>query len=156
MEQPRIRVAAYVTRCRGADIDLLVFDHIDMPEAGTQIPAGGVRPGEELETAVLREVAEETGLLDTVVAGCLATDHRPHPGTRQSRRTTFFHLRAAPATPDSWTHRVTGGDEDEGMRFACRFERLPLAIRLADHQDVWLGRLADAVDDNGPEQWRCR
>ncbi|MFD0689843.1 hypothetical protein [Actinomadura fibrosa] len=51
MSQPRIRVAAYVIRCRTVP-ELLVFDHVGMPEAGTQIPAGGVHPGEDLEQAV--------------------------------------------------------------------------------------------------------
>lgn len=146
MEQPRLRVAAYVTRRRGPVPELLVFDHVDVPEAGTQIPAGGVRPGEELETAVRREVAEETGLTDTVVAGILATDRRPHPTTRRRRTTTFFHLRAAPATPDSWIHRVTGTDEDEGMIFACRFLPLPLTVVLADGQDAWIGRLTGTAE----------
>ncbi|NUS94186.1 MAG: NUDIX domain-containing protein, partial [Nocardia sp.] len=91
MEQPRIRVAAYVTRRRTTP-ELLVLDHVGIPEAGTQIPAGGVQPGEDLEHAVLREVAEETGLSDVCVINRIALDHRPHPQTRHPRRTTFFHL----------------------------------------------------------------
>lgn len=150
MEQPRVRVAAYVIRHRDRVPELLVFDHVGIPEAGTQVPAGGVRAGEELEAAVLREVAEETGLLDVAVERRLATELRPHPGTRRWRRTTFFQLRADPAAPDAWTNRVTGGDADEGMLFACRFLPLPLTIRLADHQDVWLGQLADVADGAGP------
>jgi 8-oxo-dGTP pyrophosphatase MutT (NUDIX family) len=62
---PRVRVAAYVIRHSQSEPQLLVFDHIGIPDAGTQIPAGGVRPGETLHDAVLREVAEETGLTDT-------------------------------------------------------------------------------------------
>ncbi|WP_411156418.1 NUDIX domain-containing protein [Nocardia cyriacigeorgica] len=58
VHHPRIRVAAYVIRYRTTP-QLLVFDHVDLPEAGTQIPAGGVHPGEALDEAVLREVAEE-------------------------------------------------------------------------------------------------
>ncbi|MEU8898628.1 hypothetical protein [Nocardia sp. NPDC048505] len=47
MEQPRVRVAAYVIRDRGG-AELLVFDHVGMPEAGTQVPADGVEAGESL------------------------------------------------------------------------------------------------------------
>ncbi|UZI27066.1 hypothetical protein [Streptomyces sp. VB1] len=41
---PRLRVAAQVIR-RHPFPALLVFDHADCPEAGTQVPTGGVAPG---------------------------------------------------------------------------------------------------------------
>ncbi|MFC9439208.1 NUDIX domain-containing protein [Nocardia sp. NPDC057030] len=138
VEQPRIRVAAYVIRCRTLP-ELLVFDHVGMPEAGTQIPAGGVRPGEDLERAVLREVAEETGLLDVYVVNQIAVENRPHPLTHQPRRTTYFHLHASTATADAWIHQVDG--DDHGLTFACRFSALPLNTRLADNQDAWLDQI---------------
>ncbi|MCA9930236.1 MAG: NUDIX domain-containing protein [Anaerolineales bacterium] len=53
------KVTAFITRERPQGRELLVFHH---PNAGIQLPAGTVEPGEDLETAVLREVAEETGL----------------------------------------------------------------------------------------------
>ncbi|MET8879333.1 hypothetical protein [Streptomyces rubiginosohelvolus] len=43
---PRVRVAAYVIR-RHPSPALLVFDQPAFPEAGTQVPAGGVAPGWE-------------------------------------------------------------------------------------------------------------
>ena len=58
----RPRVAAYVIRRLGDGVELLVFDHEGIPEAGTQVPAGGIRPTESLREAVLREVREESGL----------------------------------------------------------------------------------------------
>lgn len=134
---PRIRVAAYVIR---RDRELLVFDHVGMPEAGTQIPAGGVRPGERPEQAVLREVFEETGLRTTVVEP-IAVDTRPHPTTRQPRRTTYFHLQASSTAPDAWTHTVGGTGNDTGLTFACRFLPLPLEQPLADAQDTWLAEI---------------
>ncbi|MFJ6855592.1 NUDIX domain-containing protein [Streptomyces sp. NPDC091271] len=138
MSRPRIRVAAYVIR-RRESAELLVFDHVGMADAGTQVPAGGVEPGEELSRAVLREVAEETGLLTACVIRPIAVDERPHPQTRQPRRTTFFLLRAAGDTPGAWVHRVRGDGVDAGLTFACRFEALPLRRPLADGQDGWLG-----------------
>ncbi|MFC9896092.1 NUDIX domain-containing protein [Nocardia sp. NPDC127579] len=140
MEQPRIRVAAYVIRRRVVP-ELLVFDHVGIPEAGTQIPAGGVYPDEDLERAVLREVAEETGLLDVTVIGRIGVDDRPHPQSGRPRRTTFFHLDAGIDIPDTWTHRVGGTGADHGMLFACRFVALPLDRPLADWQDAWLDRI---------------
>ncbi|QDY75247.1 NUDIX hydrolase [Streptomyces qinzhouensis] len=135
--RPRIRVAAYVVRQRD-EPGLLVFDHVGLPEAGTQVPAGGVGPGESLEEAVLREVFEETGLRVTVVRQ-IATENRPHPGTGLPRRTTFFYLRVPAETPDAWVHRVRGDGEDDGLTFDCRFLPLPLERPLADAQDTWLG-----------------
>ncbi|MGW5125771.1 NUDIX hydrolase [Streptomyces sp. NPDC004069] len=140
MTRPRIRVAAYVVRRRAVP-ELLVFDHIGMPEAGTQVPAGGVRSGEGLEEAVLREVAEETGLLTATVVRQLAVEDKPHPDTGQPRRTSFFHLQAPAGLPEAWEHHVRGDGDDAGLSFACRFLPLPLKQPLADDQDAWLGRI---------------
>ncbi|MFY1679369.1 NUDIX hydrolase [Streptomyces sp. WMMC905] len=140
MTRPRIRVAAYVVRNRTVP-EVLVFDHIGMPEAGTQVPAGGAKPGERLEEAVLREVAEETGLLTATVVRQIATENKSHPDTGQPRRTSFFFLQASAETPDAWDHHVNGDGDDAGLTFTCRFLPLPLEQPLADQQDAWLGRI---------------
>ncbi|MGW6316400.1 NUDIX hydrolase [Streptomyces sp. NPDC055099] len=140
MIQPRIRVAAYVIR-QGDAPELLVFDHVDEPEAGTQIPAGGVQPGEGLEEAVIRETSEETGLQTVRVVGQFVVEDKPHPETGHPRRTTYFHLQAPADTPHTWDHRVHGADSDAGMAFSCRFVPLPLQFPLADDQDMWLDRI---------------
>jgi 8-oxo-dGTP pyrophosphatase MutT (NUDIX family) len=61
--------------------ELLVFDHVDTPEAGTQVPAGGVDPDEGLVEAALREVVEETGLLTATVVRQFAVEDTSHPDT---------------------------------------------------------------------------
>ncbi|MFC9606308.1 NUDIX domain-containing protein [Streptomyces niveus] len=140
MTRPRIRVAAYVIRNRAVP-EVLVFDHIGMPETGTQVPAGGVKTGEELEVAVLREVAEETGLRAATVVRQIAVGNKPHPDTGEPRRTTFFFLQTSTETPDAWDHHVHGDGDDAGLTFACRFLPLPLRQSVADDQDAWLGHL---------------
>ncbi|WP_443333840.1 NUDIX domain-containing protein [Streptomyces sp. CB02488] len=140
MIRPRIRVAAYAVRHRAAP-EVLVFDHVGMPEAGTQVPAGGVEPGEEPEEAVLREVAEETGLLTVAVVRQIAVEDKPHPDTGQARRTSFFLLQVPAETPDAWEHYVNGDGDDAGLTFTCRFLPLPLKEPLADDQDAWLGHI---------------
>ncbi|MFE7621056.1 NUDIX domain-containing protein [Streptomyces sp. NPDC057496] len=140
MTDPRVRVAAYVIRERTVP-EVLVFDHVGMPAAGTQIPAGGVGSGEEPKQAVLREVTEETGLSTAEVIRRIAVEDKPHPETGQPRRTTFFFLRAPAKTADAWEHRVEGDGTDTGLTFACRFLPLPLERSLADEQDAWLGRI---------------
>ena len=53
------KVTAFIVREKDGIKELLVFKH---PTAGIQIPAGTVEKGEDIETAVKREVYEETGL----------------------------------------------------------------------------------------------
>jgi membrane protein len=59
VEEPVYKVTGLVTRNSDHGPQLLLFQH---PSAGIQLPAGSVVVGEEAETAVLREVTEETGL----------------------------------------------------------------------------------------------
>ncbi|WP_431034219.1 NUDIX hydrolase [Streptomyces sp. P6-2-1] len=131
---PRVRVAAYVVRYGARGPELLVFDHVGVPEAGTQVPAGGVERGEELSAAALREVREETGIEGARVVRALAIDHRPHPDTGAPRRTTYFLLHAPRGGPDHWDHHAAA----ENRLFRCRWQPLPLTAPLADHQDAWL------------------
>ncbi|MFG2106652.1 NUDIX hydrolase [Micromonospora chersina] len=141
---PRLRVAAYVLRRTPEGPELLVFDHVDFPEAGTQVPAGGMEPGETPTQAAVREVAEETGLTGVEAVAELGVSEWPHPVTGRARRTTYVQLRATGGTAADWAHRVAGDGEDGGLRFACRFVPLPLAGRLADHQDEFLDRIDPA------------
>ncbi|MDE0041029.1 MAG: NUDIX domain-containing protein [Candidatus Poribacteria bacterium] len=68
------KVTAFVTRERNGVNELLLFRH---PTAGLQIPAGTVEKGETPETAVTREVYEETGLRDVKIEkslGCIENE----------------------------------------------------------------------------------
>jgi 8-oxo-dGTP pyrophosphatase MutT (NUDIX family) len=53
------KVTGFVTCNTQADTELLLIQH---PNAGIQIPAGTVEENETPEDAVLREIAEETGI----------------------------------------------------------------------------------------------
>ena len=53
------KVTAFITRDLKDHREILVFQH---PTAGIQLPAGTVEPGEDIETAVIREAQEETGI----------------------------------------------------------------------------------------------
>ena len=55
------KVYAYIT---SPENQLLVFKHMDFPEAGIQVAGGTVELGEAVEQAVMREAQEETGLSD--------------------------------------------------------------------------------------------
>jgi len=114
----REKVLAYVTR---APDELLVFEHTaEYPDAGIQVPAGGVEPGEDPAAAVVREVSEEAGLrLSTPMY--LATYE--WLGGVPSRIRHFYWLQAPASTPDAWTHHVTGDGDDLGMTFLFRFAK---------------------------------
>src|SRR5690349_4573833 len=91
--QVRDKVYAYITQGE----QLLVFRHVDFPDAGIQVPGGTVQPGEPLREAVLREAFEETGLADLEIIAELgdtwpAMDGSGRVGELHHRN--FFHLRS--------------------------------------------------------------
>ena len=49
---------------------ILAFEH---PEAGLQLVKGRIEPGENARAAALRELAEESGIVDTAIATDLGT-----------------------------------------------------------------------------------
>ncbi|MDO9088352.1 MAG: NUDIX domain-containing protein [Anaerolineaceae bacterium] len=53
------KVIAFIIRKKGQHPQLLIFKH---PANGFQLPAGTVEENEQLEVALRREIAEETGL----------------------------------------------------------------------------------------------
>ena len=63
------KVLAYVVRGDA----VCVFEQPAAPDAGIQVPAGTVQPGEDPADAVLREAVEETGLSGLAVVRHLGT-----------------------------------------------------------------------------------
>ena len=102
---------AYVTH----DSKLLVFRHVDHPEAGIQVPAGTIEEGESPADAVMREAVEETGLTDLVLQRRLGTcDYDMSAfGRSEIQRRHFFHLTLPGSAPERWLHeerhRAGGG-----------------------------------------------
>jgi 8-oxo-dGTP pyrophosphatase MutT (NUDIX family) len=104
--------------------ELLVFDHRDHPEAGTQVPAGGVNDGESLPEAVRREMREETGIVLDAEPAFLGT-HRHPDGAGTPSESHFFRVEAPIGVADAWEHVVAGDGEDAGLVFLCRFDAAP-------------------------------
>jgi 8-oxo-dGTP pyrophosphatase MutT (NUDIX family) len=117
---PRERVVVYVER----EDELLVFDHRDHPEAGTQVPAGGVDHGETLIEAAIREVREETGVRLETEPTLLGT-HEHLDGLGRAAVSHFFRVVAPAGLPGEWQHAVSGAGEDAALVFECRFDPSP-------------------------------
>ena len=116
----RKRVVVYVEREDG----LLVFDHRDHPDAGTQVPAGGVQRDEGLIEAAIREVREETGVRPDAEPTFLGT-HEHLDGLGQPALSHFFRAVAPEGLPRVWQHIVSGDDGDAALVFDCRFDPVP-------------------------------
>ncbi len=98
--------------------------HRDHPDAGTQVPAGGVEEGESLADAAIREVREETGVFLEVEPTLLGT-HEHLDGLGQPALSHFFRADAPPGLPRAWQHVVSGDGEDAALVFECRFDPAP-------------------------------
>ena len=96
------KVFAYITHQN----KLLVFRHIDFPEAGIQVPAGTVKSNEDLATAVLREAQEETGLRNLTLVTYLGEQIRnmEDVGKKEIHHRHFYHLLCNEDPPDQWQH----------------------------------------------------
>lgn len=83
MSDPLGKVTALITRKTEAIPELLVFRH---PSAGVQLPAGTVESNEPFSSAVIREVFEETGLMQVTIREFLGerTDGMDQPFILQS------------------------------------------------------------------------
>jgi 8-oxo-dGTP pyrophosphatase MutT (NUDIX family) len=133
------KVLAYITRGN----ELLVFTHRDFPEAGLQIPAGAIKPGESPQDAVLREVYEETGLSEIAVVkflGRYSYDMNPYKDEIHDRH--VFHLKLTAPTSSTWQHEERHAEGEPPITFMCQWMRLddPLLV-LAVGQGDYLEHL---------------
>lgn len=120
----RESAVCYITR---GGRELLVFEHTaEYPDAGVQVPGGGIEPGETPHAGAIREASEETGLTDLSTPVYLGSRLRVRQDAGQPVRAMrhYFWLQAPATTPDAWAHRVSAGQEDAGMTFRLRFAPL--------------------------------
>ncbi len=116
--------------------ELLVFEHRDHPQAGTQVPAGRIDPGESLEEGLARELDEETGIEARVVRelGRVTRDQGGEVGVHESH---YFHL-VTDEGRDAWEHAVHGEGDDSGMVFLRRFVPCKPLPQLTGNQGEFL------------------
>ena len=95
-------VVAYVVR----DGRLLVLRPAARPEASVQVPEGRLGEGESIRAAVVRHVAETTGL-GTGISGYLGVteyDMRPHGHDQVQQRHVFQLACGDDRVPETWEH----------------------------------------------------
>ena len=111
------KVSTYIVRENNKGYDeLLVFSLKDHPEVPVQIPGGTVEVGEDLISALKREIYEESGLTkyeiikklgETVYYNDLKNKFKRH----------FYLIRVPKTTSDNWKHKVGGNGKDKGLNF---------------------------------------
>src|SRR5687768_5304696 len=129
MPDPRsVRHRAYAYVTHGAR--LLLFRHVNAPEAGLQVPAGTIEPGEAPDQAVLREAREETGRSDLQLVAFLGDDDRDMSdcGLDELQHRWFFHLRCDGDPPETWRHAETSDPAVGPIWFAFFWAELPEGV----------------------------
>ena len=103
-----------VLRGSGEALEVLVFAH---PQAGVQVVKGTVEPGESVNEAASRELAEESGVVDARCARDLGTWEQCPSGQVWYFREMSVHQRL----PESWEHFTSDGG---GHTFRFSWHRL--------------------------------
>lgn len=138
------RATAYVTDPHGR---LLVFDHVDVPTAGTQVPAGGIRFGETPEDAVVRELAEESGIESASIVRKLGetwymAELGNVPAGLEEQNQHAFHLCIEVTPAEVWEWDEKSGGEIVEHCFAFRWVSIDHARALLwPVQAMWLNSL---------------
>ena len=132
MATRRGRVLAYVTREREGRTELLVFDQLGDPAAGTQVPAGRLDHGESLEEGLRRELHEEAGLERVRIVRELPVLGDWVVGSEYDNHAYEVRVEGE-EPPDAWEHVVLGDGDDAGMVFLYRW------VAVEPGVDLWRG-----------------
>ncbi|MFC6731908.1 NUDIX domain-containing protein [Haladaptatus sp. DYSN1] len=134
------KACAYITREVDGTAQLLVFHEPGV--TGLQVPKGTVEPAESPFDAVVREVAEESGLTEFASIRPLGADTwtREKADRLKHYRRYFFHLEVEEPR-DSWDHVVTGTGEEVGEVYSYSWVPLPTAVRLSQNLHAQLSKL---------------
>jgi 8-oxo-dGTP diphosphatase len=120
MFDPIEKVLVYLIRNRDNISELLVFEHLDFPEAGIQVPAGTIKKGEGSEAAAMRELKEETGLATIKIEKFLGSFEYLHLHRNETHmRNVLLASTEDKSIPALWVHTIEGDGEDSELRIKC-------------------------------------
>ena len=112
----RRRAFCYITRPGSKGLELLVFRHDDQYlNAGIQTPGGTIEDGEGVLEGAIREAIEESGLSEFGELRQIGFELFEH--SEGKVECYHVHLPLLGQAPDSWTHTVSAGTDDQGMCF---------------------------------------
>ena len=130
------KVVAFITQAER----LLVFDHVDFPEAGTQVPAGTLREQEPPDVGVMREAWEETGLDGLRLLRFLGEyDLRLSESLVHHR--FVYHLEPTSPTPERWLHDELHDGLAKPTKFSFRWVPMSNIPQLFGEKGRLLDRL---------------
>lgn len=113
----KTKVLVYIYRETNQGFEILVFDHVDFPEAGTQITGGTVEAGEDLREALLREILEESGLVFHIVDVHPVGKSVYFRKDREEKNIRHYYKIEGAHLADEWIHVVDSDGGDHGLRF---------------------------------------
>lgn len=121
----KTKVISYIFRKNASEI--LVFDHVNIPEAGTQVIGGTVEANEDLKQALSREIFEESGLQ-------ISCEELIKIGETTYRRSDLpeinyrhYYRLDTHGLPERWIHKVKSDGDDNGMDFLFFWLEISLA-----------------------------
>ena len=127
---------------------IVLLHHPDHPEAGVQVPAGTMEPGEAPEDAVLREAFEETGLAGLRIVRLLGRERIDmRPWSRAEWHDRWFFVLAFDRPPDvaqtdAWERvEATPADGGPSVRFLLRWTPLAGVPPLIARHDRFLNEI---------------
>lgn len=121
------KVLAYIYREVNHHKEILVFDHVDFLEAGTQVVGGTVEVGEDLREALLREILEEAGLVFHIVDVHPIGQTVYHRQDREEKNDRHYFMIEGSHLDEEWIHQVDSSGEDNNLKFHFFWIRIEAA-----------------------------
>ena len=131
---------------------VLVFCH-PHSDAGVQLPKGTIEPGETPTQAVVRELAEESGVRLSATPQLIAemkftgSKNKVFPErTPTQQRWFIFRFDAVEPLPERWSHTATGSPEEDGLIFDYFWHPLDASFtNTHPHSDARFATVIDAL-----------
>jgi len=115
------KTLGYVVRTDLAAPKLLVFASLDAP--GYEVVRGHVEAGETQQTAVLREIEEESGVTAVQIIKQLGSV------SWQNEEQHFYLLETTQPLPETFVHIIRSHDADNGLRYAFCWLALTASLK---------------------------